>query len=74
MKAMPLTEADKEIFFRIAGKSSFPEGAMQLKWMEQSRDMLGRTIAMLEEKTEEKCRIAVGLGAMGGLLTVIVLL
>lgn len=74
METMPLTKQDREIFLRFAANNSFAEEAMQVKWMEQSRDMLDRTILLLEEKMEDKCRIAVGLGAMSGLLLIIILL
>lgn len=71
---LPLTKEDGELFLRFAKKSSFAEGAMQLKWMEQSREMLGQVLCELERETEEKGRIAVGLGAMCGLLFIIILL
>lgn len=74
LAGLPLTKGDRELFLRFAKKSSFAEGAMQLKWMEQSRKMLGQVLDELERETEEKGRIAVGLGAMCGLLFIIILL
>ncbi len=71
---LPLKEEDKEIFLHFASKDGFAEGVMQLKWMEQCREMLGHAAAELEKETAEKGRIAVGLGAMSGLLLVIILL
>lgn len=74
LEPLPLTKTDRELFLRFAAKSSFAEGAMQLKWMEQSREKLGQVVNDLERETEEKGKIAVGLGAMCGLLFIIVLL
>ncbi|MCM1327203.1 MAG: stage III sporulation protein AB [Bacteroidales bacterium] len=74
LEQLPLTKSDKELFLRFAEKSSFADGAMQLKWMEQSREKLGQTVNVLERETEAKGRIAVGLGTMCGLLFILILL
>lgn len=74
LEGFPLAKEDKEAFLHFASKGSFADGAMQLRWMEQSREMLGSIISGLEQETVQKGRIAVALGAMSGLLLVIVLL
>lgn len=74
LSRFPLTEEDKTEFLRFAAENSFAEGAMQLKRMESGREQLRRTVEVLERETAEKCRVAVGLGAMSGLLLVIILL
>lgn len=74
MRQLPLNREDVEAFLRFAGQNSFSDTSMQLRSLEQSRDMLDETVRGLEKVTEEKGRLAVGLGAMSGLLVVIVLL
>ncbi len=71
---MPLTEADREAFFRCMPRMGFADGQMQLKVMESSRELLASTIEKLEGENTEKCRMAVGLGAMGGLFLLLILL
>ena len=46
---------------------------MQLRVIEQSTELLESTVEKLEKENAEKCRMAVGLGAMGGLLLILVL-
>ena len=46
---------------------------MQLRAIEQGMERLGVTEERLEKENEEKSRMAVGLGAMGGLLLILVL-
>ena len=47
---------------------------MQLRAIEQSAQLLGATRERLEREHGEKSRMAVGLGAMGGLLLILVFL
>ncbi len=74
MKRLPLKREDRERFLKFARTDSFAEGAMQLRWMEQSREQLMRTAEALEERTQEQSRLAVGLGVMSGLLLIIILI
>lgn len=71
---LPLQKEDKEQFLAFARQESFADGMMQLKSMENSRELLKLTVQKLELENAQKCRLAVGLGAMSGLLLVIILL
>ena len=46
---------------------------MQLRVIEQSREQLLKTEAVLEGESADKCRMAIGLGAMSGLMILLVL-
>ena len=73
LKEMPLKEEDREEFLRFVSVGGFVDGQMQLGLIEQSMEQLETRAASLERENEEKCRMAVGLGAMGGLLIILVL-
>ncbi|MCM1057280.1 MAG: stage III sporulation protein AB [Firmicutes bacterium] len=73
LQEMPLKEEDREEFLRFVSAGTFGDGQMQLSLIEQSREMLETKAASLERENGEKCRMAVGLGAMGGLLIILVL-
>lgn len=74
MKGLPLTGEDRDAFLAFAKGDSFGDGRMQLRTIERSRDLLRGTVEALEKENSEKCRLAVGLGAMSGLLLVIILI
>lgn len=73
LKEMPLKEEDREEFLRFVSAGTFSDGQMQLALIEQSREQLEARAAALERENGEKCRMAVGLGAMSGLLIILVL-
>lgn len=74
LKNQPLTKEDREAFLAFAKGESFGDGRMQLRMIERSRELLLLTVEKLEKENAEKCRLAVGLGAMSGLLLVIILI
>lgn len=71
---LPLAETDKESFLSLFPECGFEEERMQIGTIEQNRELLQRTITELEQEHKEKCRMAVGLGALSGLLLVVVLI
>ena len=73
LESLPIRQSDKEVFRRFALQTGFADGQMQLRTLEQCRDMLQQTEEKLEKENAEKCRMAVGLGAMSGLLLLLVL-
>lgn len=73
LRSLPLKEEDREDFFRFTTQTGFMDGQMQLRAIEQSAERLQSTQEKLERENAEKCRMAVGLGAMGGLLLILVL-
>ena len=74
LKELPITAQDREDFLSFAKGQSFEDGSMQLRTIEQSKELLQATAQRLEKENAEKCRMAVGLGAMSGLLLVVILL
>ena len=74
LKELPITGQDGEDFLSFAKGQSFEDGSMQLRTIERSRELLQTTAERLEKENTEKCRMAVGLGAMSGLLLVVILL
>lgn len=70
---LPLKDEDREVFLRFTVQTGFADGQMQLRSIEQSMELLGMTEEKLLEENGEKCRMAVGLGAMGGLLLILIL-
>lgn len=70
----PLSSQDREQFLSFAEGNSFGDGSMQIRSIERSRELLQITVKNLERENAEKCRMAVGLGAMSGLLLIIILL
>lgn len=73
LKKQPVTGEDREAFLSFAKGESFGDGRMQLRTIERSKELLQLTIGKLEKENAEKCRMAVGLGVMSGLLLVIIL-
>lgn len=73
LETMPLKEEDRENFLRFTSQGGFMDEQMQLRVIEQSTELLESTVEKLEKENAEKCRMAVGLGAMGGLLLILVL-
>ena len=73
LKELPLKEEDREHFLRFTSLTGFADGQMQLRALEQSMELLDGTKERLERDNADKCRMAVGLGAMGGLLLVLIL-
>lgn len=73
LQALPLKGEDREAFLRFAIQTGFTDGQMQLRALEQSIETLRAKSEKLERENAEKCRMAVGLGAMSGLLLLLVL-
>lgn len=69
---LPLTEEDREHFLSFASRTGYSDSQMQLREIEQSAELLRDTRKSLEKENAEKCRMAVGLGAMGGMLLILV--
>lgn len=73
LKELPLTGEDCETFLQFASETGYLDSQMQLRAMEQSRELMSGTVERLEKENADKGRMAVGLGAMGGLLLILVL-
>ena len=73
LETLPLQADDREEFLRFALQTGFADGQMQLRTLEHSVEILKGKRTKLEKENAEKCRMAVGLGAMSGLLILLVL-
>ena len=70
---MPVKADDRDIFLRFTMQTGFVDSQMQLRALEQSIDMLRDRAETLERENAEKCRVAIGLGAMSGLFLLLIL-
>lgn len=73
LDALPLQEDDREHFLGFAGRTGYSDSQMQLREIEQGAELLRATRKRLENENAEKGRMALGLGAMGGLMLILVL-
>ncbi|MBR1771527.1 MAG: stage III sporulation protein AB [Lachnospiraceae bacterium] len=71
---VPLQAAEKAIFFELFTEQGFQDSDMQIKSLERGMTQLALCIRAEEGELREKCRMAVGLGMMSGLLVVILLI
>ena len=71
---LPLKKEDREVFLEPFRNRGFQDGQMQLKCLEQSRDQLINSISLEEKELPGKCKMAVSLGGMSGLVMLILLL
>ena len=68
-----LKDEDREAFLQFTKQICYADSQMQLRAMEQSVELLRKTEETLERENAEKCRMAVGLGAMSGILLILIL-
>lgn len=73
LEQLPLASEDKKEFLRFTETGSYADGEMQLRVIEQSREQLQKRGAALERESTDKCRMAVSLGVMSGLLILLLL-
>lgn len=73
LERLPLKQEDREYFLQFVSSTGFMDGQMQQRAIAQSVERLEKTRERLEQENAEKGRIAVGLGAMSGLLLILVL-
>lgn len=73
MAHLPLQQADKEAFLGFIPENGYMDSQMQLLSIQRSRSLLENTIESLERENTEKCRLAIGLGAMSGMLLILIL-
>lgn len=74
LRTLPLKKEDIEEFLRFAGKEGYADESMQIKSIELSRQRLEHTADTQQREIAQKCRLSVGLGAMSGLLLLLILL
>jgi len=65
---------EKELFLEFAGECGFADTQMQQRSMERCRDVLEQSIKKQEEMLENKTKVVMSTGLIGGLFLTIVLL
>ena len=73
METLPLKREDGDCFLAPFQNQGFQDAQMQLRSLEQSLLQLDDIIRVQNEERREKCRMAVGLGVMSGLLLIIIM-
>ena len=73
LQKVPISKEDRKHFLSFAVGDGFEDGCMQLRAVERSREMLLLSAEKMERENTEKCRMALGLGAMSGLLLIVIL-
>lgn len=71
---LPLAVEEKRPFLEFADNNNMSDNLMQIKVLEQYRDMLDINIKNREADLEKQGRMASGLGVMAGLLLTVILL
>ena len=71
---LPLKKEDIEEFLRFTGKEGYADESMQIKSIELSRQGLEHAMEVQQREIAQKCRLSVGLGAMSGLLLLLLLI
>ncbi|MBO5167321.1 MAG: stage III sporulation protein AB [Lachnospiraceae bacterium] len=71
---LPLAVEEKRPFLEFADSNNMTDNLMQIKVLEQYRDMLDIHIKNREADLEKQGRMASGLGIMAGLLLTVILL
>ena len=74
LQELPLSGDDRNLMLTLFSEHDFADGEMQIRSLARRSEVLEETINVLERDMREKCRLAVGMGVMSGLLLVIVLL
>ena len=74
LKEVPVHKKEKELFTTFFAADGFEDSSMQIRSIEQYNEELKQMIQVLEKDTSEKSKVALGLGAMSGLLLIIILL
>ena len=71
---VPVTKAEKEMLLGFSGCFGVADHRMQIRTIEQYRDMLASAIKNREEVLAQQERLATGLGIMSGILLTVILL
>ena len=74
LAGLPLTKEDRQLMLSVFAGDIYADYKMQLRAIERHLEGLRQIIGTLEGELAGKSRMAIGLGAMGGLLLVVVLI
>lgn len=70
---IPVTKEEKEIFLKFSTGCGFTDNQMQIRVIEQYKDMLATAVKNRENDLEKQGKMAAGLGIMSGLLLAVIL-
>ncbi len=70
---LPVTKQEREVFMNFCSNTNHTDNLMQIKTLEQYRDILESYIKNRENNLEKQGRLATGLGIMSGLLLAVIL-
>lgn len=71
---VPVSKDEKEIFLGFSAGCGLTDNKMQIRAIEQYRDMLAGAVKNRERDLEKQGRMAAGLGIMSGLLLAVILI
>lgn len=74
LQPVATAKKDKLLFLQLADSTGFADCRMQLRALEQCRELLGQSIKKQEESMENKTKVVMSMGLIGGLFLTIVLL
>lgn len=74
LKKLVVSEQEKEQFIACFANNGFEEDGMQIQNILQERQELEAGLKELSDNLASRCRLAISLGTMGGLLLVIIFL
>lgn len=74
LKRLPCRKQEKDIFIKCFAAEGFEEDTMQLRMIERTKEELEEILRETAAGNESRCRLALSLGAMSGLLLVILFL
>lgn len=73
LSQMPISVKEKEMVLGFAENGSLSDYQMQIRTIEQYRDMIDNSVKKRETEIQKQGKMATGLGVMGGLLLVVIL-
>lgn len=74
LSKMVISKEHKELFISCFAKCGFEDNTMQIRNVEMIKEELEKALQDLSEKNSSRCRLAVSLGTMSGLLLIILFL
>lgn len=74
MKDVVAKPEDKEVFIQCFSRTGFQEDILQLRIIEQGKEQLTSRLREVEKESIPKCKLALGMGVMSGLLLIILLI
>lgn len=74
LKEVEAKEEDKDLFIQCFSEAGFQEDVLQMRMIEQGKKRLSDRLCRVEGESVSKCKLALGMGVMSGLLLIILLL